>query len=174
MRARLLLTLLTLVMPFPLHANSARTVNPIAGVKTVKIEIALGGPMSLDSNITSDLWGSQLRADAFERRMVDAIAQRFAAMGITVDPAAKYTMMFGIWGRPLVGTACEDVSVALIEGSFHDETKLDEPDYAGQSISTWGRSIIEVVPDKSLETALEKALLELVADVVHRGTGNDD
>jgi hypothetical protein len=158
----------------PLAANSARTVNPVAGVKTIKIEVTLGGPMSLDSNSTSDLWGSPLRADAFKRRLEDAIAKRFAQSGITVNPAAKHTMMFGIWGRPLSGTACEDTSVALIEGSFHDERKLDEPNYAGQSIATWGRSIIEVASDAALDEALEKAVLELVAEVLRRGTGKDD
>jgi hypothetical protein len=158
----------------PLAATSARTVNPVAGVKTIKVEVVLGGPMTLDSTSTPDLWGSQLRARKFKRRLEDAIAKRFAQSGITVDPAAKHTMMFGIWGRPLLSTACEDTSVALIEGSFHDERKLDEPNYAGQSISTWGRAIIEVAPDAALDEALEKAVLELVAEVLHRGTGKDD
>lgn len=174
MRARILLALFILLVAGPLAATSARTANPVAGVKTIKIEIVLGGPMSRDSTSTSDLWGSLLRADGFKRRLENAIAKRFAQSGITVDPAAKHTMMFGIWGRPLSGTACEDTSVALIEGSFHDERKLDEPNYAGQSISTWGRSIIEVASDATLDEALEQAVLELVAEVLHRGTGKDD
>jgi hypothetical protein len=174
MNARMLRCLLIFMVAGPLAATSARTVNPVAGVKTIKIEVALGGPMTLDSNSSPDLWGSQLRAAGFKRRVVDSIARRFAQSGITVDPAAKHTMMFGIWGRPLSGTACEDTSVALIEGSFHDERKLDKPNYAGQSISTWGRSIIEVASDAALDEALEKAVLELVAEVLHRGTGKDD
>jgi hypothetical protein len=174
MNTRILRCLLAVIVAGPLGATSARTVNPVAGVKTIKIEVALGGPMSLDSRSTTDLWGSQLRADGFKRRLENAIAKRFGQSAITVDPTAKHTMMFGIWGRPLSGTACEDTSVAFIEGSFHDETKLDQPDYAGQSNSTWGRSIIEVAPDVALEEALEKAVLELVAEVLHRGTGKDD
>ena len=174
MSARILLSLLILAFGGPLAATSARAVNPVAGVTTIKIEVVLGGPMSLDSTSTSDLWGSQLRADGFKRRLENTIAKRFAQSGITVDPAAKHTMMFGIWGRPLSNAACEDTSVALIEGSFHDERKLDEPDYAGQSISTWGRSIIEVASDAALDEALEKAVLGLVAEVLHRGTGIDD
>ena len=174
MSARILRSLLILMVAGSVGATSARTVNPVAGVKTIKIEIVLGGPMTLDGNNTSDLWGSTLRAGAVKRRLEDAIAKRFAQSAITVDPAAKHTMMFGIWGRPLSGTACEDTSVAVIEGTFHDERKLDEPDYAGQSIATWERSILEVAADASLEKALEKAVLELVADVLHRGTGVDD
>ena len=118
MRARILLSLFILVVGGPLAATSARTVNPVAGVKTIKIEVVLGGPMSLANTSTSDLWGSQLRADGFKRRLENSIAKRFAQSGITVDPAAKHTMMFGIWGRPLPNTACEDTSVALIEASF--------------------------------------------------------
>lgn len=174
MSARVLCSLLILTVTGPLAATSARTVNPVAGVKTIKIEITLGGPMSLDSKSTSDLWGSQLRAEGLERRLKDAVSKRFAQSGITVNPAAEHTMMFGIWGRPLSGTACEDTSVALIEASFHDETKLAEPNYAGESISTWSRSVIEVASDAALDEALEKAVLEMVAEVLHRGTGKDD
>lgn len=174
MNARILCSFLILMVAGPLAATSARTVNPVAGVKTIKIEVVLGGSMSLDSKRAPDLWESLSRGEEFKRRLEEAIAKRFAQSGIAVDPAAKHTMMFGIWGRPLSGTACEDTSVALIEGSFHDERKLDEPNYAGQSISTWGHSVIEVASDAALDDTLEKAVLELVAEVLHRGTGKDD
>ena len=62
-------------------------------------------------------------------------------------------------------------SLLLLTG---DERPLDEPDYSGQSTSTWGRSVLEVASDAALEDALEKAVLELVADGLHRGTGKDD
>ena len=158
----------------PLAATSVLPANPVAGVKTITIEVALLGSMSLDSKNAPDLWESPSRAESVKRRLVDAIAKRFAQSGITVDPAAKHTMMFEISGRPLSGTACGDTSVAVIAASFHDGSRLDEPSYAGQSTSSWERSILEVASDATLDEALEKAVLELAAEVLKRGTGDVD
>jgi hypothetical protein len=174
MRKPLLAVCLSL-LPGLLCATSLRTVNPVAGVKKFKIEFSIGGPMHLDFANTTDLFrDSRLRAEAFERRVRDGIAKKFAERGIVVDPAATHTMLIGIWGRPITEANCEQLSVALIEASFHDERILSEPGYQGQSTVTWGRNLIEVASDEQLDDSLEAAILQLAGEVLQRGTGKDD
>jgi hypothetical protein len=151
-------------------ATSQRTVNPVAGVETVKIEFFIGGPMHRDYNYSADLFrGSRLRAQAFEKRVREAIARRFADSRIAIESSAKHTMMVEIWGRPVTEEGCEDLTVAMISASFHDERVPEQ-----ESLRTWERNIIEVSPDESLEDNLEKAILQLTGEVLERGTGKDD
>jgi hypothetical protein len=170
MRKRLAALLLVL-LPNALNATSLTTVNPVAGVSKFKIEISLGGPMHREVFYHADLFrGSRSRADAFQRRLRDAIAKRFAESGISLDSAAKHTMVVGIWGRSVTEVGCESLSVAVIEASFHDETVLADPAYQGDSIMTWGRNIIEIAPDDSLESSLESAVVQLASEILQRGT----
>jgi hypothetical protein len=170
-----LLAVCLCLFPGLLYATSLRTVNPVAGVKTFKIELSRGGPMHRDFANTTDLFrGSRVRGEAFERRVQESIAKKFAERGIVVDPAATHTMLIGIWGRPVTEANCEHLSVALIEASFHDERILSEPGYQGESTVTWGRNIIEVAPDEQLDASLEAAILQLADEVLERGTGKDE
>jgi len=172
---KLLLAVCLCLVPGILHANSLHTVSPVAGVKTFKIELFLGGPMHRDLANTTDLFrGSRLRGEVFEKRLRDSIAKKFAQHGIVTDPSATHTMLIGIWGRPVTETNCEHLSVALVEASFHDERILSEPGYQGESTVKWGRNIIEVAPDEQLDASLEAAILQLADEVLQRGIGKDD
>ena len=163
------------LLPSVLCGTSQRMANPVAGLKTFKIELTLGGPMHRDSTNTADLFrGSGGRADAFELRVREAISKRFVRAGIVIDPGAKHTFLIGIWGRPITEGGCDNLTVAVIEASFHDERILDEPGYQGESTITWGRNIIEIATDESLEESLQTAILDLVEEVLERGTGDDE
>lgn len=161
--------LMFLLVDARLTGTSLRPVNPVAGVKTFNVEISLGGPMGLDAASVPDLWGSIEHAESAKSRLRSVIEKKFEASGIRVDAKAKHTMVVGIWGRPITEAGCESLSAALVEVSFHDETPEDS-----RSTLTWGRSVLEIMPSRSLDGTLEKVLLRLAGKILERGTKKDD
>src|SRR4051812_40427628 len=102
------LGILLITLSSPLCATSVRPVNPVAGVKTFKIELSLGGPMDRNFPNGRTLFrGSPSRAERFQERMRESLAKKFAARGIAVDPRAKHTLVVVVWGRPITESECE-------------------------------------------------------------------
>ncbi len=153
-------------------ANEPLTVNPIEGVKTASVEISIGGGMRREASPALELFdGHAKAAEEFEADLRQAISARFAKVGIALTQDASHVLMVNIWGRPLdVG---ERGYVALVDVSFHDLSKIEDPNYCADSSVTYQREILEVTEHDKLSASLRNGAMVLVGEVVARGTATN-
>ncbi len=156
-------------------ATSVSKVNPVAGVSLAKVEINTGGPLTTEGSGALELFAHSIpRADAFEAAIRKRVTQQFEAHGIAVSPKAQHTLVLQFFGRPVHRDSLHGEYIALIEASFHDERRLADPNYCGASLELWGRSVLEVSSDSSLEQTLKSSVTALVDDLLRLGNSVED
>jgi hypothetical protein len=167
---RFLSLILALAAVWPAFATTQAPINPVAGVRSAKLEWQVGEALSRNQRVVRRLFeGDAQRLAAFRRRLEATIQKRFSESGIQLSRDAKHTLVLGIWGQTADADHCQ-TSVALLEASFHDERLLDDPEHDSASIEVWSLTLLEVTDDATVERSLEAAVLHMLDDLLYRGT----
>jgi hypothetical protein len=150
--------------------------DPLAGIRTARMEVKLGGGLGHEPSIALELFGGDRgRAASFEAHVATLVRQQLAPLGIRVlspqdstpsgEGGSEGWVVATFFGRPeRVQGVKTYVYLAKLEVGVTNPDPLDKPG-AEMFHGTWERTVIGLASERDLEGELCSALVDMFAEL---------
>jgi len=149
-----------LVASSPAAATQARSIGPLEGVRSIAVEIMIGGAIRVDDAEALRLFNADHdRADSFESTLRLRVAEALRARDIVVEKEASHTIIFSFFGGSSSRDHPDCGGIFLLELAV-----VAQPNVDVESEERYVRGVLGTFdpkePEKALMAAAEALLRE--------------
>lgn len=169
---------LSVTFPHPACARSGVPVG-LSGVKSIAIELSIGGGLDVEPGIALRLFDGDLRrADAFEQAIADLACEKLTKAGFEAFVAPFGTrperefdasLQLTFFGRPVGPHQKAPQDVYLVEAEAWRQEAGGECEDQPR-LSDWTRTVIGVTADETLEHELRRIVSAMLDDLIAHTT----
>ncbi len=143
------------------HAQAARPSDPFAGLDSIRLSTAVGGPLDRRGGTDPQLFAGDLkRFNRFQEDLTNAVGAKLDACGIFVTPEAADALSVEVFGRLEELQQCTPRYVFMIQSKV-TRAKPGVPQAEGELVSL--RPVIGLADEAGLERALIDAAVATIA-----------
>lgn len=158
------LWLLVVLAVAPLQAEKASSVDHFAGLDSIRLSTAVGGPLNVEGSSTPRLFAGDLRRfNRFREDLTQALTFKLSSCGLFVDDGAADEISVEVFGRPEELQSCSPRVLYLIQVRVvSSKLKASHKEIEPHSLSP----VIGLTDEAGLERSLIEAAVATVAGML--------